>query len=270
MLCRAQCQKVVEYPLKRCTPLVFSRSGEQFAAVEGSSFSISVLCLYSGEMKCKLSGHGGPITGLSWSEGDRTLCSVSTDGACLFWDCATQQRLQQVEYINKLQQWSSVAAMPVFGQATARSAAGLVHVCQGGDSTCEIGVPPGRNLGLALLASGKVLVIGDALGNLLCFPWSSTISGGERVRQQLRTASHSAAVIQICSAANESLVVSAAADGTVIVWDVQVRFYHSNSDCQPWYRSPGYIMCIWTQRCMLAVFLHTYRSSKNHGADFWL
>lgn len=217
---------MVEYQIKRCSPIVFSRSGDRFATVEGGTFSITIMCLHSGVVKCKLSGHGGPITGLSWSDGDRTLSSVSTDGACLFWDCATYQRLQQIEYINKLQQWSAVAAMPVLGQAAARSATGLVHQVQDGDVSCEIAVPPGTNLGLALLAAGKVLVTGDAMGNLLCYPWSSTIPGRDRVRQQLRTASHSAAVMHICPAANETLLVSAAADGTVVVWDTEVGFAH--------------------------------------------
>jgi WD40 repeat protein len=182
------------------------------------------MSVYSGEVKCKFSGHGGHITALSWSECDRTICSVSTSGACLFWDCATYQRLQQVECINKLQQWSAVAAMPGFGQATARGASGLVHVLQDGKVTCEIGVPPGTHLGMTLLASGNVLVLGDAAGNLLSYPWSSSIPANDRLRQQIRTAAHSAAVMYIFSAANETLLVSAAADGTIIVWEPQVCF----------------------------------------------
>jgi WD40 repeat protein len=214
----------VEYPLKHCSPLVFSHSGELFAAVEDGSLSITVMCLHSGDVKCKLSGHGGPITGISWSDGDRTLCSVATDGACLFWDTYNHLRLQSMDHIDKLQQWCGVAAMPALGQATARGATGLVQVIQDGRASSQIAVPAGVNLGLALLGAGRVLVVGSAMGKLLCYPWSSTVPGKERVRQQLRTAAHSAAVMRIYPAANEALLVSAAADGTVIVWDMQVCF----------------------------------------------
>lgn len=229
LLYRFQCRQLVEYGLKRCSPIAFSRSGELFAAVEGNSFTITIMCLHSGNIKCKLSGHGSPVTALSWSDGDRTLCSTCTGGACLFWDCDTHQRLQQIEHINKLQQWCAVASMPPFGQATARGATGLVHTVQDGEVSCEITVPPGTNLGLALLGAGKVLLIGDAVGNLLCFPWSPTLPARDRMRQQFCTAAHSAAVICICPAANETLLVSAAADGTIIVWDTQVRFLVNTS-----------------------------------------
>lgn len=209
--------------------MVFSRSGELFAAVEGTSFTIVIMALHSGDVKCKFSGHGGLVTGLSWSEHDHTLCSVSSDGACLFWDISSQQRLRQVEYINNMRPLSAVSAMPVPGYATARSTSGQAQAIVDGDVSCEVAVPPGAGLGMELLGDGNVLVLGDAMGNLLCYPWSSCIPARDRIHKRLLTTSHSAAVISVCAAANETLLVSAAADGTVIIWDAQVGSYTSHS-----------------------------------------
>jgi WD40 repeat protein len=212
----------MDYGLRQCTPLALSNSGSRFAVVENGSFTILLVALYTGECMGKLRGHGGPITALSWSEGDRTLCSASSDGAVLFWDGASQQRLQRFEHVNKILQLGAVAAMAPQGHASSRAASGLVCELQNGQVVCEVGLPPGRQLPICLLAGGRVLIGGSSCGALLSYPWAPELPGPARARQQMQTPAHSSRVQHLRSVANETILVSAAADGTIIAWDMQV------------------------------------------------
>lgn len=207
-----------EFGYPKTFPLVLSSAGCLFGAVMGGSFSIVVCKTFTGQVMARLKGHASTVTALSWTHDDRILCSASVDGSVIFWNWKTRQRLQEFDYTNKLQQMQSVMAMPKEGHVTIRAQSGLISCVEHGEAVKNVSGPPGKAAGACLLGFGSILLIGDTVGNIHCWPWH--VKPGISSPQLLPA--HSVALLHICSCAGQSMLASTAVDGTVIIWDLQV------------------------------------------------
>jgi len=216
--CRNKLVHTHEFGYPKTSPIAVSATGHQFAVVAGGSFSIIICQMLSGGVVARLTGHASTVTGLSWMHDDHVLCSASLDGTVIFWNCQTRQRLQDFDYANKMQQFQSVFAMPQIGRVTIRAKSGLLCCIERGDLITHTSGPTGNMLGSCLLGFGRVLLVGDAVGNIHSWPWH----GKQEVGRSSQLPAHSAQLLHLCACAGQSMLVSAAADGTVIVWDVQV------------------------------------------------
>lgn len=212
-----------EFGYPKSFPITVSSAGHLFAAVVGGYFSIIICETLSGEVVARLKGHASTVTSLSWTHDDQILCSASVDGTVMFWNWQTQQRLQDMEYANKQQQFQSVFAMSTNGHVTLRSQSGILCCIEHGELVKLASGPSGKALGTCLLGSGRVLLVGDTAGNIHCCPWHT--KSGECDPPQ--HSAHSTPLLHMCACAGQSMLISSAADGTMIVWDLQVSLMWS-------------------------------------------
>lgn len=166
----------------------------------------------------RLKGHASTVTALSWSQDDQILCSASVDGSVIFWNWRTRQRIQDFDYTNKCQQVQTVMAMPEDGHVTIRAQSGQVFYIEHGEVVKHVPGPPGKVAGACLLGYGRILLIGDRAGNIHSWPWHAK----PVICAPLLISAHSVALLHMCSCAGQSMLVSTATDGTVIIWDMQV------------------------------------------------
>jgi WD40 repeat protein len=218
--CRNQFVERTSFSISRATALAFSSSGHYFAVASGSVISLynTLACTFVGKLK----GHLSAVSTIRWAADDRTLLSTSSGGVVYVWDIVTMQRLRECEFINKACNFHGLQISADGHRAAARSTQGEIHLLSCGASVHHVMVPPGANLPIVLTAGERMLLAGTAAGEIIAWPWPEQTPAPAFYQEAVTTAAHVAPLQHMCVAGMGSLLVTAAGDGTIIVWSLQV------------------------------------------------
>jgi WD40 repeat protein len=200
--------------------MAFSSTGHLLAAA-----SAAVITLYksmSREAVSRLKGHLSSVTALSWSADDRILLSASLGGTVYFWDVASQSRLRELDYIDKSCTFASLHLMRSGNRAVARSSEGSIHLIDDGACPHALTTPASAAGPMQLVANDGMVLAGSDDGNVLSWPWPQALPAAAMHQEASTTAAHASAVRHVRAAGNGSLLITAAEDGVVLVWSLQV------------------------------------------------
>jgi WD40 repeat protein len=206
--------------LSKATALSFSSSGHSFAVASGAT--IFIYRTLSQEVIGRLKGHMSAVTAIRWAADDRTLVSASAGGAVYFWDTATCQRLRDREFVDKSCNFQGLHISANGQRGAARSTDGIVHLIQDGVSTHHVAAPPGFALPIAVTPAEHFLLATTSTGDLLSWPWPTKLPAPSYFQRCSSTPAHGAAIRHVCFAGMGTLVVTAADDGIMMVWSLQV------------------------------------------------
>jgi WD40 repeat protein len=194
-----------------------------------SGATIFIYRTISQEVIGRLKGHMSVVTALRWAADDRTLLSASAGGAVYFWDTATCQRLRDREFVDKGCNFHGLHISANGQRGATRSTDGVVHFIQDGASAHSVSAPPGLSLPIAVTPSEQFLLVATARGDLLSWPWPVKLPAPPYFQSSTTTPAHGGAIRQMCFAGMGSLVVTAADDGIMMVWSLQVFLLQSPS-----------------------------------------
>ena len=124
---------LADFAIPKGDAVAFSNGGHLLAAVgKGSTISVFSSCTYA--CVARLKGHVSTVTGMSWSSEDEVLVSTSSGGATYFWDVSTQQRIKDLDYVDKTSNFQTVLPIGNGQAAVVRNVAGEIrHIQVGGD-----------------------------------------------------------------------------------------------------------------------------------------
>eukprot|EP00300_Choanocystis_sp_HF-7_P017563 c19765_g1_i2.p1 GENE.c19765_g1_i2~~c19765_g1_i2.p1 ORF type:complete len:1607 (-),score=381.49 c19765_g1_i2:1320-5537(-) len=72
--------------------MIMSHSGK-YMAVGAADWTVCVVAVSTGEVRCEMRGHSLPVTALAFSPDDRILCSASEDQSIRLWDSLSGEHL---------------------------------------------------------------------------------------------------------------------------------------------------------------------------------
>ncbi|XP_058125091.1 cilia- and flagella-associated protein 57 [Anopheles ziemanni] len=202
------------FNLANCTQLQFSNQGHLLAAAHGKS--ITLICIFTFEIVQTLRGHNGAILSLSWSTDDAILASGGNDGAIYKWNVVTGERLEEV--VQKGIHYRSLALTADAHSVYSITNTGLIREVAKSDIAREFKIPELTPLtDMALARSDAILFVGSVKGHLynVQVPLVDTSSGNCTNFRFFNTK-----VTKICITYDDCTLITAADDGTLIVWHI--------------------------------------------------
>ncbi|XP_035778469.1 cilia- and flagella-associated protein 57-like [Anopheles albimanus] len=207
-------QETKSFNLASCTQLQFSNQGHLLAAAHGKT--ITLICIFTFEVVQTLKGHNGSILSLSWSTDDAILASGGNDGAIYKWNVVTGERLEEV--VQKGIQYRSLALTSDAQSVYSITNTGLIREVAKSDIAREFKIPELTPLtDMALARSDAILFVGSVKGHLynVQVPLVDTSSGNCTNFRFFNTK-----VTKICITYDDCTLITAADDGTLIVWHI--------------------------------------------------
>jgi WD40 repeat protein len=227
LLCRDRFVAINEYNITKAAPLAFCASGYLFAAAGAGSFSITVYETFTGETYTRLKGHTGRVANVAWTRDDSILVSCSLDGAVIFWDIRSRSRLKDLQFGNKLNQFDTLVPSSDGRSAAVRSRSGTITLVKDGCAAHDVEGPAGDKTPVLVLGGEQLLAAGNGIGEIQTWPWPRAVPAPQSFQQSMALPAHGAPVSAMCVCAGGTMLVSASADGVVIVWDMQVDPWHA-------------------------------------------
>uniref|UniRef100_A0A182NUB5 WD_REPEATS_REGION domain-containing protein n=1 Tax=Anopheles dirus TaxID=7168 RepID=A0A182NUB5_9DIPT len=203
------------FNLASCTQLQFSNQGHLLAAAHGKM--ITLICIFTFEIVQTLKGHNGSILSLAWSTDDAALVSGGNDGAIYKWNVVTGERLEEV--VQKGIQYRAIALTSDAHSIYSITNTGLIREVAKSDIAREFKIPELTPLtDMALARSDAILFVGSVKGHLynVQVPLVDTSSGNCTNFRFFNTK-----VTKICITYDDCTLITAADDGTLIVWHIQ-------------------------------------------------
>jgi WD40 repeat protein len=208
-------------PVAKADALAFSSSGHYFAV--SAAALITIFATITRTAVGRLKGHMSTVTAMRWSPDDRTLLSGSAGGAVYFWDLVTMSRVRDWEYVDKVSTFSAVQLCADGKHGVVRATQGAVHIVAEGASIHSVPAAPGNAAPLALVANERMILGGTDTGDIQSWAWPPALPAPPSFAEGVVTAAHGAPLRHLCVAGNGSMLVTAADDGTILVWSMQVR-----------------------------------------------
>uniref|UniRef100_A0A1Q3G5C9 Putative golgin subfamily protein n=1 Tax=Culex tarsalis TaxID=7177 RepID=A0A1Q3G5C9_CULTA len=199
--------KAFNFP--NCTQLKFSNLGHLLAAAHGKI--ISLICIFTFEVVQTLKGHNGTILSLSWSTDDAILASGGNDGAIYKWNVVTGERMEEI--VQKGIHYRSLALTSDAHSVFAITNTGLIREMCKSDILREFKIPELTPLtDIALSRSDAIMFVGTEKGHLY------NVDGSNGNCSNIRF--FNTKITKICITYNDCTLVTAADDGTLIVWKI--------------------------------------------------
>uniref|UniRef100_A0A6E8VUB9 Uncharacterized protein n=1 Tax=Anopheles coluzzii TaxID=1518534 RepID=A0A6E8VUB9_ANOCL len=202
------------FNLASCTQLEFSNQGHLLAAAHGKM--ITLICIFTFEVVQSLKGHNGSILSLAWSTDDAVLVSGGNDGAIYKWNVVTGERLEEV--VQKGIHYRSIALTSDAHSVYSITNTGLIREVAKSDIAREFKIPELTPLtDMALARSDAILFVGSVKGHLynVQVPLVDTSSGNCTNFRFFNTK-----VTKICITYDDCTLITAADDGTLIIWRI--------------------------------------------------
>ncbi|XP_058450791.1 cilia- and flagella-associated protein 57 [Malaya genurostris] len=192
-----------------CSQLKFSNQGHLLAAAHGKT--ISLICIFTFDVIQTLKGHNGKILSLSWSMNDAILASGGSDGAIYKWNVATGDRIEEI--VQKGIHYRSLALTGDANSVYAITNTGLIREMFKSDIYREFKIPELTPLtDIAMSRSDAIMFVGTEKGHLYYVDSSNGNCNNFRF--------FNTTITKICITYNDSTLVTAASDGTLIIWTI--------------------------------------------------
>ncbi|OEH79837.1 wd g-beta repeat-containing protein [Cyclospora cayetanensis] len=212
---------VKEFAIKASRECRFSHGGHMFAAASGNM--IEVFNMYSWTHQATLRGHSARVASFSWSVDDRSIASAGHDGA-VYEFLIDKEGTRTQDCVQKNVQLYSIVQNPLEngGETSELFAVGsdacIKQIQQSQLLECYDAVEPQG--AIAVLSNGRAFFTGVSVsglpGSIRCY--KAPISG-----EYGRHMCHEGPVTRLAVAANNSILLSAGADGVLCVWNVNDR-----------------------------------------------
>ena len=219
--CRNHFEELGNIPITKVTTVKFSTSGQHFAVA--ATTIIFIYTTATQERTAKLKGHVSAVTALHWSTNDSILLSASAGGAVYYWDLAIQRRILASEYVDKLQHFAAAHLCADAATGVVRSLYGEILMLRCGAVQHTVAGPKGHTAPMVLAAGERLLFAGTEAGEVHCWPWPAELPAKPLYQVPSVTHAHAAPVAHMRVAGGGSILVTAATDGTIIAWSLQVR-----------------------------------------------
>ncbi|XP_065072592.1 cilia- and flagella-associated protein 57 [Ochlerotatus camptorhynchus] len=199
--------KVFNYP--NCTQLKFSNHGHLLAAAHGNI--ISLICIFTFSVIQTLKGHNGTILSLSWSTDDLFLASGGNDGAIYKWNVVTGERMEEI--VQKGIHYRSLSLTSDANSVFAITNTGLIREMCKSDINREFKIPELTPLtDISLSRSDLIMFVGTEKGHLYYVDSSNGNCSNFRF--------FNTKITKVCMTYNDCTLVTAADDGTLIIWTI--------------------------------------------------
>ncbi|XP_053692096.1 cilia- and flagella-associated protein 57 [Sabethes cyaneus] len=198
--------KVFNFP--SCTQLKFSNQGHLLAAAHGKL--INLISIFTFEIIQTLKGHNGKILSLSWSSDDAILASGGDDGAIYKWNVVTGERVEEI--VQKGIHYRSLALTSDANSVYAITNTGLIREMCKSDINREFKIPELTPLtDIAMSRSDVIMFVGTEKGHLYNVDGSGNCTNFRFFNTS---------ITKTCLTYNDSTLITAAADGTLIIWTI--------------------------------------------------
>ncbi|XP_055598286.1 cilia- and flagella-associated protein 57-like [Uranotaenia lowii] len=211
--------KAFNYP--NCTQLKFSNHGHLLAAAHDKI--ISLICIFTFEVVQTLKGHNGTVLSLCWSADDLMLSSGGNDGAIYKWNVIGGERMEEI--VQKGIHYRSLAMSSDGASVFAITNSGLIREMWKSDILREFKIPNLTPLtDIALSRSDSIMFVGTEKGHLYNVDSSNGNCNNFRF--------FNTAITKICITYNDYTLVTAADDGTLVVWTI-LNTEGKTAPCEP-------------------------------------
>ena len=156
--------------VKNCRAISFSHGGQFFAC--GAGIKVQVYATYTFEEVASFEGHVSvPIRQLTWSSDDALLCSCGDDGAVYTCSLDSQQRLEELTFVHKQTQYSSVAITVDKQCVIGAGADGMLRLTTASGEEEEVSCGDVVVSQLLLDKENKRLYAGTSTGSVRVYNW---------------------------------------------------------------------------------------------------
>lgn len=245
-----------ELPLVKCHDVKYAHGGHQFACAAG----VTVL-VYSAISMAQLhsfTGHVLPIRCIVWAGDDLSLYSAGADGNVYGWDLVDRTRIEEVSQLNGTSQYFAIAVqVPLHGVnvgsalrshcVVGSSADGMLKEIRWSLGTTDmiqtrelrvlespsIGPDSGNGdshdscialTALVVSSSSRFLLAGTSTGAIRVYTWPAVATENGGLADFIEFPAHDGSIVAMHIANEDSLLFSAAEDGAVFVFSIDIRF----------------------------------------------
>lgn len=220
-LCNILLDNVVparEIAIKNCREARFASGGHVFAAANG--FLIQVYDVYTCDLLITLRGHSNPVRSLRWADNDESLTSAGLDGAVYRWSWRSGKRVG--EFVTKQDSFGCAASTQDGATAYAVGAKGFLEEIDFATGSSRHAVTHEVEHGqLALSSSGRMLFSAWADTELAGCVTSYGVPVDEEAPDVVTYPAASAEVTRMMLSPDDTHLVAAGADGSVLVMEVR-------------------------------------------------